>query len=62
MYMCIPSLYYCIYYDVHYLYLLFVISQDEIMLVAAEEGLVDRVKESLKENANVNAKEQNEVS
>ena len=32
------------------------------MLVAAEEGLVDRVKESLKENANVNAKEQNEVS
>ena len=62
MYMCIPSIYCCIYYDVHYLYLLIVISQDEILLAAAAKGLVDIVKEALKKNANVNAKDQDYVS
>ena len=68
IYMCIPNIYcianiYCsIYYNVHYLYLLVVISQDEIMLAAAVRGLVDIVKECLKKNVKVNAKEQDFVS
>ena len=32
------------------------------MLAAAASGLVDLVKESLKKNVNVNAKDQNRVS
>ena len=60
--MCIPSIYYSIYYDVHCLYLLVMTSQNEIMLAAATEGLVDIVKKALKKNVNVNAKEQDGVS
>ena len=60
--MCIPSIYCSIYYDVHYLYLLVMTSQNEIMLAAATEGLVDMVKKALEKNVNVNAKEQDGVS
>ena len=56
------SIYCYICYDVHYLYLLIVLSQDEILLAAAARGLLDIVKESLKKNANVNAKDQDYVS
>ena len=50
-------IYYCIYYDVFYLCLLDVISQNEIMIAAASEGYLDKVKEALNNNANINAKE-----
>ena len=62
MYMYIPNIYYWIYYDVHYLYLLIAISQDEIMLAAAVRGLVDIVKEAIEKEANVNNQHLDEVS
>ena len=58
MYMCIPSIYCSIYYDVHFLCLLIVISQDEIMLAAAVRGLVDVVEEAKMKNANINRQTQ----
>ena len=62
MYMCIPSIYCSTYYDVHYLYLLVMISQDEIMLAATVQNLRNKMKEALRKNCNVNAKEQDIVS
>ena len=42
------------YYNIHYLHLLIVISQDEILLAAAVKGQVDIVKEALDKNVNIN--------
>ena len=60
--MCIPSIYCCIYYDVHYLYSLIAISQDEIMLAAAVRGLVDIVKEAIEKKASINDQHLDRVS
>ena len=47
-------IYCCIYYDVNYLYLLVMICQNEIMLAAAVSGGLNKVKEAIKKNANIN--------
>ena len=55
-------MYCCIYYDLHYLYLLVVISQTEIMLAAAASGLVNIVKEAIEKKIDINAKDSDFVS
>ena len=58
----VPNIYCSIYYDAHYLYLLIVILQDEIMLAAAVRGLRDIVKEAIEKEANVNDQHLDRVS
>ena len=43
-----------VYYNIHYVHLLIVIFQDEILLAAAVKGQVDIVKEALEKNVNIN--------